>query len=190
MSWREHSDNAKGWLFPEERDALYEYARYTTHPVAIEIGGYCGKSAIALAAAGKRVFSVDWHRGSPEMAPDRECHDPEMIGADGLFDSLPHFRRNIQAAGLEQTVIAVVGASTVAGLWLSVPCGLLFIDGAHDEVGVLADYELWAHNVVPGGYLIFHDATISWIGEVAERACREGFEFVEQVGCMRVLRRA
>lgn len=197
MTWLEHSNAAKGWLFPEERDALHDYATIgqLRSSTAMEIGGYCGKSAIVIGDAVRSsgndgvLFSLDWHRGSPEMAPNRECHHPEMVDADGLFDSLPHFRRNIRAAGLEDWVVPIIGMSRrVASACFDVPVGLLFIDGAHDFEGVLFDYLAFARNVRSGGFLIFHDATIPAIDAVAKRAETEGFEFETQVESMRVLR--
>jgi predicted O-methyltransferase YrrM len=193
MTWQEASDDAKGWLSTIERDALHDHAITVAKLGAlVEVGGYCGKSAIALGAvardAGTVLFSVDWHRGSPEMAVGRECHHPEMM-TDGLFDSLPHFRRNVQRAGLEAWVVPVVGASPLVGRYWQIPIGLLFIDGAHDEVGVNADFDLWAHHVVDGGILAFHDVTIPCIGAVAQRAETSGFEFVETADTLRVLRR-
>lgn len=192
MSWKQVADQAKGWLYPEEGLAL-QIAALVARDLGpfVEIGGYCGKSACYLGAVAQHVggvlFSVDWHRGSPEMVPGRECHDPDMMGPDG-FDSLPHFRRNVYAAGLEPWVIPIVGDSTVVGRYWSTPIGLLFIDGAHDAVGVRSDFDLWAKHIVPGGYLIFHDATIPHIGAVASAA--EGFDHVDTVGCMQVMRRA
>lgn len=192
VSWEEHSDAAKGWLFPDERDALWDYASKVAHrgPL-LEIGGYCGKSAIVLGDAARVMesvlFSVDWHRGSPEMAADRECHDPDMM-TDGLFDSLPHFRRNVHAAGLEQWVVPVVGNSTTVGEYWETPLSFLFIDGAHDDVGVARDYLLWSRHILAGGLLAFHDTTIPGIDETARRATREGFELVEQIDTLRILR--
>lgn len=192
MTWQEASDAAKGWLFPDERDALHEHASKVAHlgPLA-EIGGYCGKSAIVLGEVARNydtvVFSIDWHRGSPEMAQGRECHHPEMM-TDGLFDSLPHFRRNVHEAGLELYVVPVVGASPSVGLWWQTPLAFLFIDGAHDDDGVMTDYTMWSRHVVPGGMLAFHDVTIGGIDHAAKRAANEGFEVVEQVETLRVLR--
>jgi hypothetical protein len=34
---------------------------------------------------------------------------------------------------------------------------LIFIDGSHAYESVLSDYDIWANNLMPGGYLLFHD---------------------------------
>ena len=66
-------------------------------------------------------------------------------------------RRTLHAAGVEDTVIAVVGRSAaVAQVW-STPAGLVFIDGGHTEEAAQADYRGWAEHVADGGLLVIHD---------------------------------
>ena len=143
--------------------ALYragaDYARIG--PIG-EVGTYCGKSTIYLAAAaaeaGQKVITIDHHRGSEEIQPGWEHHDPDVVDPrTGRMDTLPFFRRAIEEAGLEDHVIAIVGTSAeVARIWRT-PLGMLFIDGGHSEPLVVADYEGWAPWVAPGGALAFHD---------------------------------
>lgn len=192
--WEIVANKADGWLHPAEGPALHRYADSVAHlgPLA-EIGGYAGKSACwigSVAAAHDTVlFSIDWHRGSPEMAEGRECHHPQMVGLDGVFDTLPHFRRNIREAGLEPWVVPVAGTSPLIGRYWNIPLAFLFVDGAHDGPGVRADYDLWNEQVMPGGILAFHDTTIPEIGATADLAVSDGgFEFVEQVDSLRILR--
>jgi MMP 1-O-methyltransferase len=84
-------------------------------------------------------------------APDRV--DPRA----GRLDTLPHFRSALTAAGLEDTVIAIVGRSAdVARLWAT-PLGMVFIDGGHTDAAAVADYEGWAPHIAPGGALAIHD---------------------------------
>ena len=78
---------------------------------ALEIGTYCGKSAIWLGAAaratGSTVFTLDHHRGSEENQAGWEHHDASLVDAEsGLMDTLPVFRRTVERAGLEDEVIA------------------------------------------------------------------------------------
>src|SRR6266571_1405823 len=80
----------------------------------LEIGSYCGKSAVYLGGAAREagtvLFTVDHHRGSEENQPGWEHHDARLVDpATGRIDTLPCFRRTIEAAGLEDAVIAVVG---------------------------------------------------------------------------------
>ena len=128
----------------------------------LEIGTYCGKSAVYLGAAaraaGTILFTVDHHRGSEENQPGWEYHDAELVDPTvGLLDTLPRFRSTLAATGLERHVIAIVGRSAeVARLWRE-PIGMLFIDGGHTDVAATADYEGWAPRISRGGALAIHD---------------------------------
>ena len=141
-----------------------EYA--ATGPV-LEVGSYCGKSAIYLAAGVRaarkfgirqQVVTVDHHRGSEEHQPGWEYHDRTMIDpVAGRIDTLPRLRATLAAAGIEDDVIAIVGKSAdVARLWRT-PLGMLFIDGGHTDEAAQADYANWAPWVAPGGALAIHD---------------------------------
>ncbi|RJL25143.1 class I SAM-dependent methyltransferase [Bailinhaonella thermotolerans] len=154
---------AKGFMPADEGLALFETAcEYGSRGPLCEIGSYCGKSAVYLGAAarlaGTVVVTVDHHRGSEEIQPGWEHHDPSLMDhCVGKMDSLPTFRQTIAHAGLEDEVVAVVGRSeTVARLW-NTPLAMLFIDGGHSEDPVRADYEGWSPHVMPGGALVFHD---------------------------------
>jgi MMP 1-O-methyltransferase len=157
------AEAAKGFMPSAEGEALYATAaQYAPLGPVVEIGTYCGKSTIYLAAAaaqaGQLVITVDHHRGSEENQPGWEYHDASLVDPDvGLIDTLPTFRSALAAAGLEQHVIAVIGRSVdVARLWRS-PIGVLFIDGGHTQAAATADYEGWAPRIMMGGALAIHD---------------------------------
>jgi hypothetical protein len=81
------------------------------------------------------------------VARPRTLVDPEF----DRIDTLPHFRKAIARAGLEEEVIGVVGrAPTVAAHWRT-PLSLLFIDGGHADEHVINDYEGFARWVAAGG---------------------------------------
>ena len=159
---RRAAEAARGFMPPPEGLALYRAAAaYATAGPVLEIGTYCGKSTIYLAAAGRAagqlVITVDHHRGSEENQPGWEYHDPSLADPSGRLDTLPHFRSNLAASGLEDSVIAIVGRSAdVARLWAS-PVGMLFIDGGHTDAAVIADYQGWAPHLARGGALAIHD---------------------------------
>ncbi len=160
---RHAAEAAKGFMPPVEGLALYEVAReYARLGLIVEIGTYCGKSTIYLAAAaadrGQRVVTVDHHHGSEENQPGWEYHDPSLVDPrTGRLDTLPSFRATLAGAGVEEHVIAIVGRSAdVAALWRA-PIGMLFIDGGHTDAAAQADYEGWAPWVMPGGALAIHD---------------------------------
>jgi predicted O-methyltransferase YrrM len=160
---RARAEAARGFMPADEGEALYDAAlAVSVAGPLLEVGSYCGKSAVYLGAAarerGRMLFSVDHHRGSEENQAGWEWHEPDLVDAElGKLDTLPVFRRTIHDAGLEGTVVAVVGDSpAVAGNW-GTPLALLFIDGGHGEGPARLDYERWAPHVAPGGTLAIHD---------------------------------
>ncbi len=128
----------------------------------VEVGTYCGKSAVYLGAAacrtGTLLFSIDHHRGSEELQPGWPHHDPDIVDPlTGVIDTLPFARRTIREAGLEASVVLVVGESVrVAGAWTA-QLALLFIDGGHGAEVAWADYRCWGAKVAVGGTLALHD---------------------------------
>jgi predicted O-methyltransferase YrrM len=196
------AEAARGFMPPDEGQALFETAAAYSRvgPVA-EIGTYCGKSTIYLAAAvrdaGQRVVTVDHHHGSEENQPGWEYHDTDLVDpATGRLDTLPHFRATLAATGLEEQVIAIVGRSAeVAALWRA-PLGMLFIDGGHTDAAAVADYEGWAPHVAIGGALAIHDVFPDPADggqapyRIFERAVGSGaFTPVRVQGSLRVLER-
>ncbi len=163
MNLRIDIDSVKGFLAPEEGAALYELACETAAiGPALEIGSYCGKSTLYLAAAAEKhgglVYAVDHHRGSEEHQPGEEYHDPELYRAeDGVMDTFVEFRRTLRRAGLEDYVVPIVAPSARVARYWNTPLGLVFIDGGHSEEAAQTDYRAWAPRVAPGGVLAIHD---------------------------------
>src|SRR4051812_4967877 len=160
---RKAAEAARGFMPVDEGIALHDAAAATAvDGPFLEIGSYCGKSAVYLGAAARErgtvLFSVDHHRGSEENQPGWEYHEPDLVDpAVGLIDTLPFFRRTIHDAGLEDVVIATVADSpTLARHWTT-PIAFLFIDGGHGPDPAHRDYELWTPHVAPGGMLAIHD---------------------------------
>ena len=153
----------KGFLDPEEGEALYEAAlQQAPRGPVLEVGGYCGKSAVYLGSAcaetGQLMFSVDHHRGSEENQPGWEYFDPEVWDEQaGAVDTLPFFRETVRRAGLEGAVVAIVGRSIDIALRWRTPLSLLFIDGGHTLEHALNDYRGWTPHLMPGGLLAIHD---------------------------------
>ncbi len=186
----------------DEGVALYE-AALTAPAIAplLEVGSYCGKSAIYLGAAARQLgtilYSIDHHRGSEEHQPGEEYHDPRLVDHEtGLVDTLATFRRTIHSAGLEDTVVALVGRSRLVAAHWQTPLAAAFIDGGHSADAAHADFEGWAPHVIEGGLLIVHDVfeDPSEGGrppfEIVTRALRSGaFIEVRRAGSLRVLQR-
>jgi len=156
-------ENVKGFLDEAEGMGLYEHA-VTAGKLGpcLEIGSYCGRSALYLGAACRRngtiLFSVDHHRGSEEQQPGEEYFDPELLDpVSGRIDTFRHFRNILEQAGLEDTVVPLVCRSEIAARAWATPLGLVFIDGGHARETVFTDYSAWAGHIVPGGFLLIHD---------------------------------
>jgi len=194
---------AKGFLQEAEGQALFELAVASSpHAPCLEVGSYCGKSSLFLAAGcreagGHPLFCIDHHRGSAEQQPGEEYFDPDLFDAgSGCVDTLREFRRNLHRAGLEDWVIPVVHESArLARLWPELGLGLVFIDGGHGATVVRADYDGWARHVVPGGLLVFHDVFEDPADggqapyQVWQQAVADGFTPVSTTGSLRVLQR-
>jgi predicted O-methyltransferase YrrM len=197
-----HALTAKGFMPEQEGAFLHRLAsERLPHGPAMEIGTYCGKSAIYLGAAarevGGTVLTIDHHRGSEENQAGWEHHDSSLVDHElGLMDTLPVFRRTVALAGLEDQVTAVIGRSTSVATWWRTPVSLLFIDGGHAEVHAQNDYSGFAHWIMAGGTLVIHDVfeRPEHGGQapfhVWQRAVASGcFEPSETVGSMRALTR-
>ena len=206
MDWREHALAAKGFMPVEEGDALHEAAVAVAAAVPsapfVEIGSYCGRSTIWLAAAAREagtvVFAVDHHRGSEENQAGWEHHDSSLVDArTGQMDTLPTFRDTIRAAGVEDRVIAMVGQSPVIARYWAMPAALVFIDGGHGVEPARADYAGWAPHVAIGGTLAIHDVFPDPADggrppyeEIYRPALESGrFRLVSATGSLRILSR-
>jgi predicted O-methyltransferase YrrM len=157
------AEQVTGFMPADEGRALHDAAlSYLDHGVGVEIGTYCGKSTVLLGAAaqarGSVVYTVDHHHGSEEHQPGWEYHDRSLVDdVTGLFDTLPTLRHTLDAAALDDNVVAVVGKSTVVARGWRTPLQLLFIDGGHSEDAARQDFDGWAKWVAIGGALIIHD---------------------------------
>ncbi len=198
----DHARAAKGFMPDDEGELLHDTAlAHLGAGPGLEVGSYCGKSAVYLGAAaqetGSTIFTVDHHRGSEENQAGWEHHDTELVDPrTGLMDTLPFFRDTLHRAGLEDVVVAIVGRSTTVSAHWRTPLALLFVDGGHAEEHAQADYTGFARWVLPGGVLVIHDVFEHPADggqapfHVWERAVASGaFTPRETVGSMRVLRR-
>src|SRR6202165_4147658 len=144
------ADTITGFMPADEGRALYDTAvHYLGDGVGVEIGTYCGKSTVLLGAAaqhsGGGVYTVDHHHGSEENQPGWGYHDTSLVDeASGRFDTLPALRRPLDAADLNDHVVAVVGKSAVVARAWRAPLRLLFIDGGHTEAAAQQAFGGWA----------------------------------------------
>src|ERR1700739_4641658 len=144
------AEQVRVFMPADEGRALYDAAlRYLNGGVGVEVGTYCGKSTLLLGAAAQQtagvLYTIDHHHGSEEHQPGWEYHDASFVDeVTGVFDTLTEFRRTLDAAGLDDHVVAIVGKSPVVARGWRSPLQLLFIDGGHTEAAASQDFEGWA----------------------------------------------
>jgi len=153
----------KGFLDPVEGRGLYDIAlKASLMGPCLEIGSYCGKSAVYLGSAcrqnGGILFSIDHHRGSEEQQPGEAYFDPSLLDFFTFTpNTLPLFRWSLALAGLEETVVPIVSRSHIVVRSWATPLSLVFIDGGHAFETARTDYECWSPHILPGGWLLIHD---------------------------------
>jgi len=156
-------EKIKGFLDPQEGRCLYDIALAAgKRGPCLEIGSYCGKSTVYIGTACREnnsiLFSVDHHRGSEEQQPGEAYFDPALVDRNtGRVDTFEFFRKTIEMAGLDETVVAMVCRSDVAARMWGTPLSLVFIDGGHSYRDALGDYQAWTPHLKPEGYLLIHD---------------------------------
>jgi predicted O-methyltransferase YrrM len=203
---RAHALAAKGFMPPDEGDALFDAAVTAGRSLPglpfLEVGSYCGRSTVWLGGAAREcdtvLFAVDHHRGSEENQAGWEHHDTSVVDPRiGKMDTMPSFRTTIHDAGLEDVVFAVVGLSPRVAAYMATPLSFLFIDGGHGEEPARLDYEGWVPHVAMGGTLAIHDVFPDPADggrppyeQIFRPAVDSGrFQMVSAAGSLRVLRR-
>lgn len=142
-----------GLLRDGQEKFLFNAVKKLPHDALIvEIGAFMGKSTLCMgfACCGtlRKIFSVDTWNGNDTDFPIRDCY--------------LNWSKNIIDAGLEGLVFPLIGDSRVVmPLWDTVTGGkkidMLFIDGSHAYLDVLADfYNSYAH-VRDDGLIFLHD---------------------------------
>lgn len=162
----ELAEGTPGFMPRNEGLALFRFAlergRQRPSGTWLEVGAWCGKSALYLGAAAEEtssvLYSLDHHRGSEENQEGWEHFDPTLVDPfDGRLNTLSTWQRTIATARLEETVVGLVGHSSVVARHFAQPLDLVFIDGGHAPDVAFADYESWSTKVVPEGLLLIHD---------------------------------
>jgi predicted O-methyltransferase YrrM len=198
------ADTVKGFMPRDEGLALTQLALDAggQHPAGtwLEIGAWCGKSAVYLGAAaeatGSLLYSLDHHHGSEENQAGWEHFDESLVDPhDGRLNTLPTWQRTIADAGLEASVVGLVGPSVAVARHFATPLDLLFIDGGHGEAVAWADFNEWTPKVRSGGVLLIHDVFPDPRDggrppyEIYLAALDSGFVDLAAVGSLRALRR-
>ena len=155
--------DVKGFLSDKEAKKLQELFLKVHHLGSVlEIGTYCGKSALNFSDIAKDVngliYTVDHHTGSEEHQFGEEYHDSELFDERlKKFNTLPEFLNNLKFKKMAKFIIPIIDNSQNASKVFSEKISLLFIDGGHSFETALSDYNAWKDKICTGGLLVIHD---------------------------------
>lgn len=146
----------EGW-FTDEEAALFFESIYTTYLSgvtghALEIGSFCGRSTVIMAAAVRmadptaRILAIDPHEGA-HSTPGGQISQGNS--------TLSKFTETMRIAGFSGSVTQIPKKSYEVE-W-SLPIAALFIDGLHDRLNVSRDYIQFASFLARGSVVMFHD---------------------------------
>jgi MMP 1-O-methyltransferase len=145
-----------GWLSKYEAIGLNQIARRLTgNAIVVEIGSWQGKSTFCIAKGLKqgKVYAIDPFNAD---GGDDKNSTVEYLRQKGDDDLLDIFLNNMTKNHVMDKVIAKKGYSQEFVDEFE-KIDFLFIDGDHSIKGCKTDYELYAHKVVKGGFIAFHD---------------------------------
>ncbi len=148
----------EGHLMPGQERYLFEKVESLPHDaVIVEIGSYKGRSTVAMAYACKdtkrKIYCIDTWRGN----------DTDFKADDFYNDWL----NNIQSNGLGQYVTPLRGNSKEVIEILrdeAIRVDFAFIDGSHQFIDVLNDFESLYPLMKDQGQIAFHDVIYTWRG--------------------------
>ena len=127
--------DVKGFLSDKEAEKLQELFLNVYHLGNIlEIGTYCGKSALNFAKVAERknrmVYTVDHHTGSEEHQLGEEYHDEKLFDERlNKFNTLPEFLNNLIFSKMGKCIVPIIAKSQKASEIFEEKIALLFIDG-------------------------------------------------------------
>ena len=155
--------DVKGFLSDKEAKKLQELFLKVHHLGSVlEIGSYCGKSALNFSDVAKDVngliYTIDHHTGSEEHQLGEEYHDSELFDKRlKKFNTLPEFLNNLKSKKMAKFIIPIIDKSQNASNFFSEKISLLFIDGGHSFETALSDYNAWKDKICADGLLVIHD---------------------------------
>ncbi len=131
-------NGVRGWLTLEE---AAELRRLSQDRVVLEIGSYCGRSAIEMARENaSRVYALDWHRGDGCIGSQETARE--------FLDNVRMFQNIIPLVGMTNQLASALGES-----WAD----LVYVDGEHSYESAVDDLRLAKKCLKPGGTIAVHD---------------------------------
>lgn len=148
--------------------------------ICLELGAQFGASTVALAQAGTKVCSVDWHRGDADAGysntlgqflsnlrrnavdvvferTDNLSIDERRLVSDYWNGQRPDEQVGRRGTSLRKTVCAHVARFEDEVPRLGSFYEMAFLDGAHDSASVTRDLTLVRAHLRPGAEILIHD---------------------------------
>ena len=191
-------DNLKGFMPKHEGIALTKWSeKFSSIGPIMEIGSYCGKSAIYLSKGAilndKLVYTIDHHFGSEEHQIKEEYFDSEIFDyKNQRVNTLPLLIKNINKIQVKNIVPIVSNSVDIASKW-DAKLGMVFIDGGHSFKAANNDYVSWSTKIKKNGALVIHDIFENPDEggqapfEIFQKALKNNFEVYERVDTLACL---
>ena len=145
-------DKLKGVMPKHEGIALTKWSeKFSSIGPIMEIGSYCGKSAIYLSKGAilndQLVYTIDHHFGSEEHQIKEEYFDSEIFDyKNQRVNTLPLLIKNINKIQVKNIVPIVSNSVDIASKW-DAKLGMVFIDGGHSFKAANNDYVSWSTKI-------------------------------------------
>ena len=191
-------DNLKGFMPKHEGIALTKWSeKFSSIGPIMEIGSYCGKSAIYLSKGAilndQLVYTIDHHFGSEEHQIKEEYFDSEIFDyKNQRVNTLPLLIKNINKIQVKNIVPIVSNSVDIASKW-DAKLGMVFIDGGHSFKAANNDYVSWSTKIKKNGALVIHDIFENPDEggqapfEIFQKALKNNFEVYERVDTLACL---
>lgn len=191
-------DNLKGFMPKHEGIALTKWSeKFSSIGPIMEIGSYCGKSAIYLSKGAilndQLVYTIDHHFGSEEHQIKEEYFDSEIFDyKNQRVNTLPLLIKNINKVQVKNIVPIVSNSVDIASKW-NAKLGMVFIDGGHSFKAANNDYVSWSTKIKKNGALVIHDIFENPDEggqapfEIFQKALKNNFEVYERVDTLACL---
>ena len=191
-------DKLKGFMPQHEGIALTKWSeKFSSIGPIMEIGSYCGKSAIYLSKGAilndQLVYTIDHHFGSEEHQIKEEYFDSELFDyKNQRVNTLPLLIKNINKIQVKNIVPIVSNSVDIASKW-NAKLGMVFIDGGHSFKAANNDYVSWSTKIKKNGALVIHDIFENPDEggqapfEIFQKALKNNFEVYERVDTLACL---
>ena len=191
-------DKLKGFMPQHEGIALTKWSeKFSSIGPIMEIGSYCGKSAIYLSKGAilndQLVYTIDHHFGSEEHQIKEEYFDSEIFDyKNQRVNTLPLLIKNINKVQVKNIVPIVSNSVDIASKW-DAKLGMVFIDGGHSFKAANNDYVSWSTKIKKNGALVIHDIFENPDEggqapfEIFQKALKNNFEVYERVDTLACL---